>query len=157
MRPDRRSLKKGGIEPRRIAERIGGQCVGQGAGLRGTEHLFWGGDIAVGEGPLYTVDWLVAAWCVGKGAGLPPAAHAHNGVQNEAFVGKAGGTLIWSVSSCACAEPGEAVGGILGKEAGSSYLPRWHFLLDKERVRLQRTDPCNPDSLSREEGRPRGG
>lgn len=62
----------------------------------------------------------MVGWCVGKGAGLLPAAHAQLSLQGEAFVGETGGTLIWSVSSCACVQPCEAVGGILGEEAGSS-------------------------------------
>lgn len=62
----------------------------------------------------------MVGWCVGKGAGLLATAHAHRDVQDEAFVGEAGGTFIWSVSSCACAQLSEAVGGILGGEAGSS-------------------------------------
>jgi hypothetical protein len=99
----------------------------------------------------------VMGWCVGKGAGPLSSAHAHHGLQNEAFVGKAGGTFIWSVRSCACAPRLEAVGGILGEEAGSPKLPRWHFLLDRERVRLLRAKHSNPDPLSREEGRQRGG
>lgn len=53
---------------------------------------------------------------------------------------------------CACAGLPEAVGGILGEEAGSPELPRWHFLLDKERVRVQRAEQSSPESLSREEG-----
>lgn len=49
------------------------------------------------------------------------------------------------------------MGGILGEEAGSPELPRWHFLLDKERVQLPRAEHCNPDPLSREEEKqPRG-
>lgn len=99
----------------------------------------------------------MVGWCVGKGAGPSSSAHARRSLQDEAFVGKAGGTLIWSVSSCACARRPEAVGGILGEEAGSSKLPRWHFLLDKERVRLLRAEHSYPDPLSREEGRQRGG
>ena len=73
-----------------------------------------------GRGRSILSTWLVMGWCVGKGAGLPPTAHAQRSLQGEAFVGEAGGTLIWSISSCACVQLSEVVGGILGEEAGSS-------------------------------------
>lgn len=105
--------------------------------------------------PLST--WLAVGECAGKEAGSPPSAHARQGLRDEAFVGKASGTLIWTARWCAGADLPEAVGGILGEEAGSPELPRWHFLLDTERVQLQRAEPSSPDPLSREEGRQRGG
>lgn len=119
-RPERRGRERGGIEQRRTAQKVRGRCVGQGVGFRGTAHLLGEGIQNKGRDHCILSTWLVVGWCVGKGAGLPPTAHARRSLQDEAFVGDADGTLIWSASSCACAKPSEAVGGILGEEAGSS-------------------------------------
>lgn len=131
--------------------------MGQGVGPRGTEHLFWGGDIEEGEGRLYTVDLVGGGVVCWQRGGTAFRCTCAPWCSEGGFCWESGGTLIWSVSSCARAQSCEAVGGILGEEAGSSYLPRWHFLLDKERVRLLKAEHCNSDLLSREEGRQRGG
>lgn len=58
-RLDRRGHKRGGIEHRRIAEKVGGRLVRQGVGSKDTAHLFEGGDIDEGGG---TVVYCRPGW-----------------------------------------------------------------------------------------------